>query len=104
MRIPRKILFVGVPVLLGGALATAVGAAAAGPTARPAAAAASALPLVATTPTPTPEIETPGTEKPEAGETPEAASANEPAGGGHSDEAPGSTTESNVDHQFEGSE
>jgi hypothetical protein len=50
-----------------------------------------------------PEVETQGA-SPESSTEPAQETKNEPAGGGHTDEAPGATTESNVDHQFEGQE
>jgi hypothetical protein len=92
MRIVQRILVIAAPVLLGGAAMTATVAATTAPTATPAVT------------TPAPETETANTEAAGAAEVPEAASANEPAGGGHSDEAPGATVESTVDYQFEGNQ
>jgi hypothetical protein len=92
MRIAQKILLVVAPVLVGGAVMTATVAATTAPTPTPAVG------------TPAPETEPADTEAAGAAEAPEAVSANEPAGGGHSDEAPGATVESTVDYQFEGNQ
>jgi hypothetical protein len=109
MRISTRIALIGLPVLLAVAAGgSAISAAAKAPAASQARAAAvvdiaKAPSTPAVTTASTTESATPEKETPESG-TAASATANEPAGGGHTDEVAGATTESNVDHQFDGNE
>jgi hypothetical protein len=100
MRISRKLMLIAVPVVLLAATASAIAVSAKAPGQQ-----ATTAPAAVTSPaTPTkPEVETPEASPESSTESTQDAK-NEPAGGGHTDEAPGATTESNVDHQFEGQE
>jgi hypothetical protein len=95
----KKILYFAAPALLMAGAVSAVAVSASSPT-------PTGSPTVTNSPT-APGQEAPGTEKPEAADPAgSAAEANEPTGGGHTDEAAGAAagTESTVDHQAEGVE
>lgn len=95
----KKLILVAVPVVLLAGVASAIAVSAKSPGQQPITAPA-AVTSPSTSTAEKPEVETPGASPESSAQE----TKNEPAGGGHTDEAPGATTESNVDHQFEGQE
>lgn len=98
----KKLILIAVPVLLLAGVASAIAVSAKSPGQQPITAPA-AVTSPSTSTAEKPEVETPGA-SPESSTESAQETKNEPAGGGHADEAPGAATESNVDHQFEGQE
>jgi hypothetical protein len=107
MKIARKLMVVAVPAVLVAGVTSAIAVSAKTPASHAAAAPAAVTNSAAANGAASgkPEVETADSAAaPAAAGTKAATKTETDVAGGHTDEAPGATTESNVDHQFNGEE